>query len=110
MYADDDPARPAPPDPEGRPEVGAHRCSRMPRHAVGRVTPVALAATVTLLAGGGYALASGGTAKTKPVTLCVQHAGGAVYRAPSCHRRDTKLVLAREGRTGLRGRTGARGW
>jgi hypothetical protein len=88
-----DPLRRSPTDPPRRPRVV-------------RLAPLALAGTAAgLLAGGGYALASGGNA----VTVCVKHHGGTVYRARTCHRHDGRLTLSRTGRTGRAGRTGPTG-
>ena len=77
-----------------------------PRSLLVRVTPAVLAAlTMLLVAGGGYALANGGST----VTLCVKKHGGTVYKAGTCHKHDGRLTLARTGKTGKRGHTGPAG-
>jgi hypothetical protein len=77
-----------------------------PRSLLVRLTPVVLGAlAMLLLAGGGYALASGGST----VTVCVKRHGGTVYKAGTCHKHDGRLTLARTGKTGKTGHTGPAG-
>jgi hypothetical protein len=67
----------------------------------------ALAAAALLIAGGGaYALASssGGT-----ITVCVMHIGGALYKAKTCAKRDSKLRWNNQGAQGVQGVQGPQG-
>src|SRR3984885_10192337 len=63
---------------------------RTRRLLLGRFTPAALVGVITLLiAGGGYALASG----SNSLTVCVKKNGGTVYKARKCSKHDAKLTL-----------------
>lgn len=71
-----------------------------------RFTPAALVGIIALLvAGGGYALASG----SNSITLCVKKHGGAVYKAKKCKKHDSKLTFSKTGPTGNAGPAGAAG-
>ena len=59
--------------------------------------PIALVGVVALLiAGGGYALASG----SNSITVCVKKNGGTVYKARKCDKHDAKLTLQDTGKSG----------
>jgi hypothetical protein len=79
------------------------------RRLLGRFTPAALVGVITLLiAGGGYALASG----SHSITVCVKKNGGTVYKARQCDKHDAKLTLqnaGKKGPTGPAGQTGPTG-
>jgi hypothetical protein len=79
---------------------------RTRRLLLGRFTPAALVGVITLLiAGGGYALASG----SNSLTVCVKKNGGMVYKARKCSKHDAKLTLQKIGETGPAGQTGPAG-
>ena len=79
---------------------------RTRRLLLGRFTPAALVGVITLLiAGGGYALASGGNS----LTVCVKKNGGTVYKARKCNKHDAKLTLQNTGKTGPAGQRGPAG-
>jgi hypothetical protein len=66
----------------------------------------ALGVAALLLAGGGaYALAS----STGTITVCVKHAGGGLYKATKCTKRDKQLSWNARGPAGATGATGAPG-
>jgi hypothetical protein len=76
------------------------------RRLLGRFTPAALVGVITLLiAGGGYALASG----SHSITVCVKKNGGTVYKARQCDKHDAKLTLKNAGKTGPTGPAGQTG-
>ena len=93
-------------NPNDEPKRAADRTRRS---LLSRFTPAALVGVITLLiAGGGYALASGGNS----ITVCVKKNGGTVYKAHKCDKHDAKLTLQNTGKTGPSGpagRTGATG-
>jgi hypothetical protein len=79
---------------------------RTRRLLLGRFTPVALVGVIALLiAGGGYALASG----SNSITVCVKKHGGTVYKARKCDKHDGKLTLQNTGKTGPTGPAGQTG-
>jgi hypothetical protein len=76
------------------------------RRLFGRFTPAALVGVITLLiAGGGYALASG----SNSTTVCVKKNGGTVYKARKCGKHDGRLTLQNTGKTGATGPVGQTG-
>ena len=95
---------PGSPGPDDPPEAGRSRragdeampaADRTRRLLLGRFTPAALVGVITLLiAGGGYALASG----SNSLTVCVKKNGGTVYKARKCNKHDAKLTLQNTGR------------
>ncbi len=71
-----------------------------------RGTSAGLVGVVMLLvAGGGYALASGGNS----ITLCVSKDGGGVYKAKKCQKGDSKLTFSKRGPAGPKGARGSQG-
>lgn len=68
-------------------------------------TAVLVAVAMLLVAGGTYALASGGGT----ITVCVHKHGGALYKAKKCKKGDKKLSWNKQGRQGNPGATGAKG-
>jgi hypothetical protein len=76
------------------------------RSLLGRFTPAALVGVLMLLiAGGGYALASG----SHSITVCVKKNGGTVYKARNCDKHDAKLTLQNSGKSGATGPAGQTG-
>lgn len=65
----------------------------------------AVGVLVVLVAGGGYAFASG----NKTITACVHHAGGDIYIAKKCAKHDKKLSWGAAGAAGSKGATGGTG-
>jgi hypothetical protein len=79
---------------------------RRRRSLLGRFTPAALVGVITLLiAGGGYALASGGDS----ITVCVKKHSGTVYKARKCDKHDAKLTIQKTGPAGPTGTAGQTG-
>jgi len=70
------------------------------RHMSRSVMLVGIAALV-LAGGGAYALASATSSHT--ITVCVQHSGGALYKAKKCAKHDAKLTWNKQGRRGPAG-------
>jgi hypothetical protein len=68
-------------------------------------TAVLVAVAMLLVAGGTYALASGGGT----ITVCVKKHGGALYKAKKCKKGDKKLSWNKQGPQGKTGATGAPG-
>jgi hypothetical protein len=78
----------------------------MKRLLTSRAATAAISAVLTLVvAGGGYAIASGGGT----ITVCVSHTTGALYRAGGCRKRDRKLSWNQTGPQGVQGNAGAQG-
>jgi hypothetical protein len=75
------------------------------------VSAVLVATLVALAAGGGYAVASGGSSGHK-ITACVQKKTGFLYVAKKCHHGDGKLSwnsAGPQGPPGPKGPAGAKG-
>jgi hypothetical protein len=87
-------------------DEGTSLADRARRLLLGRCSLAALLGVIALLiAGGGYALASGGNS----VTVCVKKNGGTVYKARNCDKHDAKLTLQNTGKTGPAGPAGRPG-
>ena len=72
----------------------------------GRARPaIAVAILVVLVAGGGYALASGGGT----ITACIHKGNGTLYIRSTCHHRDKTISWSKVGPRGPQGATGATG-
>ena len=79
----------------------------MKRLFASRAATAALSSVLTLLlAGGGYAIASGSGGK---ITVCVNSKTGALYKAAMCKKHSSKLTWNQTGPAGARGAPGAPG-
>jgi hypothetical protein len=76
---------------------------------MGRVSRSVLVLGIVMVALAGAAFALGSSLTSGRITVCVSQKGGALYRAKSCAKRDTKLSWNARGVAGPRGATGAAG-
>ena len=79
----------------------------MKRLFASRAATAALSSVLTLfLAGGGYAIASGSGGT---ISVCVNGKTGALYKAATCKKHNSKLIWNQTGPAGAKGATGAPG-